>query len=99
MSQMTTTLTADYFGSATIGVGYPGDSTKDFIIKGGPATMGIEFMLGQIQGGTAFTAQISPLGIVLIQLSTERALCAFFLYDITLKLVQGFHLTLLDYSA
>jgi hypothetical protein len=61
--------------------------------------MGIEFMLGQIQGGTAFTAQISPLGIVLIQLSTERALCAFFLYDITLKLVQGFHLTLLDCSA
>lgn len=58
MAEVGLAVVANDFGSGSIGVGDSFDGTGDFVIKAGPATVGVKFVLGFVEWGAAAFAGV-----------------------------------------
>jgi len=74
MPEMSPALGADDLRKRRMPIGLTLHGAGDFVVEGGPAASGVEFMLRPIQGCIATLAEIGPRFLVLLVLAGERAL-------------------------
>jgi hypothetical protein len=74
MAKMSVAIGANDFYSATIGIGYPFDSARDFFIKTGPSTLSVKFVVGSIEGCIALLACVGASFIVMLILAAKGSL-------------------------
>jgi len=77
MTEVAIAVRADDFHSATIGVGYPFNGARDFIVKTWPPATRMEFVIRIIESRIAASAEVDSVRVILKILTSTGPLGPF----------------------
>lgn len=84
MAEMSSTVVAQNFNPASVGIRFTTHGARDFIVESRPAAAGVEFVLRAVEWRFAAAADVGTFGKVLVVLAGEGIFRAFVHDDVLL---------------